>query len=104
MIRLNDVELIFVFLAGVLVCAVALPLISRVRERMARRQRASDAQANQVTTVSQGLHLAVQGSPTALTVLDRNQEIILSNPAARDVRGPRSRRQSGNLEDSGAGL
>ncbi|WP_431604488.1 sensor histidine kinase [Corynebacterium accolens] len=78
-------ELIFVFLAGVVACAVVLPLISRVRERMARRQRASDAQANQVTTVSQGLHLAVQGSPTALTVLDRNQEIILSNPAAHEM-------------------
>ena len=85
MVRLNDVELIFVFLAGVVACAVVLPLISRVRERMARRQRASDAQANQVTTVSQGLHLAVQGSPTALTVLDRNQEIILSNPAAHEM-------------------
>ena len=85
MIRLNHVELIFVFLAGVLACAVALPLISRVRERMARRHRASDAQANQVTTASQGLHLAVQGSPTALTVLDRNQEIILSNPAAHEM-------------------
>ena len=85
MVRLNDVELIFVFLAGVVSCAVVLPLISRVRERMARRQRASDAQANQVTTVSQGLHLAVQGSPTALTVLDRNQEIILSNPAAHEM-------------------
>ncbi|MBK4156910.1 sensor histidine kinase [Corynebacterium macginleyi] len=85
MVSLKDVEVILVFLAGMLASAVALPLISRVRKHMARRQRASDAQANQVTTVSQGLHLAVQGAPTALTVLDRNQDIILSNPAAHEM-------------------
>ena len=48
-------------------------------------RQATDAEANQVTTVSQVLHLAVQGSPTALAVLDRSQEIVMSNPAAHEM-------------------
>ena len=78
-------ELILSFAAGVVACGLALPAISWARGRIARYRQATDAGANQVTTVSQVLHLAVQGSPTALTVLDRSQEIIMSNPAAHEM-------------------
>jgi len=79
------VELILSFAAGVVACGLALPAISWLRGRIARYRQATDAEANQVTTVSQVLHLAVQGSPTALAVLDRNQEIVMSNPAAHEM-------------------
>ncbi|WP_394286359.1 sensor histidine kinase [Corynebacterium kefirresidentii] len=78
-------ELILSFAAGVVACGLALPAISWARGRIARYRQATDAGANQVTTVSQVLHLAVQGSPTALTVLDRSQEIVMSNPAAHEM-------------------
>ena len=78
-------ELILSFAAGVVACGLALPAISWLRGRIARYRQATDAEANQVTTVSQVLHLAVQGSPTALAVLDRNQEIVMSNPAAHEM-------------------
>ena len=58
-------ELILSFAAGVVACGLALPVISWLRGRIARYRQATDAEANQVTTVSQVLHLAVQGSPTA---------------------------------------
>jgi len=79
------VELILSFAAGVVACGLALPVISWLRGRIARYRQATDAEANQVTTVSQVLHLAVQGSPTGLAVLDRNQEIVMSNPAAHEM-------------------
>ena len=78
-------DLILSFAAGVVACGLALPVISWLRGRIARYRQATDAEANQVTTVSQVLHLAVQGSPTALAVLDRNQEIVMSNPAAHEM-------------------
>ncbi|MCG7461271.1 ATP-binding protein [Corynebacterium tuberculostearicum] len=78
-------ELILSFAAGVVACGLALPAISWLRGRIARYRQATDAEANQVTTVSQVLHLAVQGSPTALAVLDRSQEIVMSNPAAHEM-------------------
>ena len=78
-------ELILSFAAGVVACGLALPVISWLRGRIARYRQSTDAEANQVTTVSQVLHLAVQGSPTGLAVLDRNQEIVMSNPAAHEM-------------------
>ena len=78
-------ELILSFAAGVVACGLALPAMSWARGRIARYRQATDVGANQVTTVSQVLHLAVQGSPTALTVLDRSQEIVMSNPAAHEM-------------------
>ena len=78
-------ELILSFAAGVVACGLALPAISWLRGRIASYLQSTDAEANQVTTVSQVLHLAVQGSPTALAVLDRSQEIVMSNPAAHEM-------------------
>lgn len=78
------VELVLAFLAGVVACGLAIPVITRIRERMERR-RVRDADANQVTSVSQVLHLAVGGSPSGMTVLSRTKEVIFSNPAAHEM-------------------
>jgi len=59
-------------------------VITRIRERLERR-RARDADSNQVTSVSQVLHLAVGGSPAGITVLSRTKEIIFSNPSAHEM-------------------
>ena len=78
------VELVLAFLAGVVACGLAIPVIARVRERLVRR-RVRDADANQVTSVSQVLHLAVSGSPAGMAVLSRSKEIIFSNPASHEM-------------------
>ena len=78
------VELVLAFLAGVVACGLAVPVLARFRERMERR-RVRDADANQVTSVSQVLHLAVAGSPAGMTVLSRDKEVIFSNPAAHEM-------------------
>ena len=52
-------ELILSFAAGVVACGLALPAISWARGRIARYRQATDAGANQVTTVSQVLHLSL---------------------------------------------
>ena len=78
-------ELFLAFLAGVVVCAFALPVISWVRGRIERFRKSNDADSNRVTTVSQVLHLAIQGAPTGITVLSRSKEVILSNPSAHEM-------------------
>ncbi len=45
----------------------------------------SAADANQVSTISQVLHLAIQGSPVGVTVVDRNSDVILSNASAHEM-------------------
>ncbi|MFS8936746.1 sensor histidine kinase [Corynebacterium sp. c25Ua_89] len=78
-------ELFLAFLAGVVVCAFALPVISWGRGRIERFRKSNDADSNRVTTVSQVLHLAIQGAPTGITVLSRSKEVILSNPSAHEM-------------------
>ena len=76
--------MLLAFLAGVVACGLAIPVITRVRERLDRR-RARDSDSNQVTSVSQVLHLAVGGSPSGITVLSKDKEIIFSNPTAHEM-------------------
>lgn len=60
-------------------------LLRGIRRRILRRRKAATLAVNQINTVSQVLHLAVQGSPTGVTVLDRNGDVILSNARAHDM-------------------
>ncbi|AIT60216.1 sensor histidine kinase [Corynebacterium doosanense] len=78
-------ELFLAFLAGVLAAAIGLPLASRFRTRLNTIRPSATLEDNQVTTVSQVLHLATQGSPTAVTVVDRAANVILSNPRAHEM-------------------
>ncbi|GAB2502090.1 Signal-transduction histidine kinase senX3 [Corynebacterium atrinae] len=73
------------FLLGVAVTGVALPALIWGRKRLQRYRSSATLEDNQVTTVSQVLHLAIQGSPTGLAVLDRGGEVILSNARAHEM-------------------
>ncbi|AWB82902.1 two-component sensor histidine kinase [Corynebacterium yudongzhengii] len=57
----------------------------RIKERIDRMRSTATFEDNQVTTVSQVLHLVTQGSPTAVTVVDRSGGVILSNSRAHDM-------------------
>lgn len=77
------------FFLGVACTAIAWALyrwlLRGIRRRILRRRKAATLADNRVNTVSQVLHLAVQGSPTGVTVLDRNSDVILSNARAHDM-------------------
>ncbi|MDY3128057.1 MAG: ATP-binding protein [Corynebacterium sp.] len=79
------------FIAGVLVCIIALPVVRFIRRRIENYRQATTIEANQVTTVSQVLHLAIQGAPVGVTVVDQSGEVILSNPAAHEMAVVRDR-------------
>lgn len=56
-----------------------------LRLRRLRKQARSGKTPNKVTTVSQVLHLTVQGSPTGITVIDRDGTVVLSNAQAHSM-------------------
>ncbi len=64
---------------------LALPAYAWLKERFRRHQSASTLSETQVTPVRQVLHLAIQGSPTGITVMDRTGDVILSNARAHEL-------------------
>lgn len=76
---------VIAFIAGIIVCIIAMPAYRFIHRRLLSSRRSSSIEANQVTTVSQVLHLAVQGAPTGVTVVDKDGDVILSNPAAHEM-------------------
>lgn len=80
-----SVSPLLAFVLGALLAGVGYRAYRALAERL-RRFRSSETLArNEVTTVSQVLHLAIQGSPTGITVIDRSGEVILSNPHAHGM-------------------
>ncbi|WIM68005.1 ATP-binding protein [Corynebacterium breve] len=75
----------FAFLLGIVAALLAVPVVRWVKQRRERAKNSATLQDNRVTTVSQVLHLAVQGSPTGVTVVDRSGEVILSNAKAHEM-------------------
>lgn len=73
------------FIAGIIVCLIAMPVFRFIQRRVLSSRQSSSIEANQVTTVSQVLHLAIQGAPTGVTVVDQSGDVILSNPAAHEM-------------------
>ncbi|AIG63585.1 histidine kinase [Corynebacterium atypicum] len=73
------------FGAGILLASVVPPLWSFLRRRLRSYRQSATLEDNQVTTVSQVLHLAIQGSPTGIVVLDRGGEVVLSNGWAHEM-------------------
>lgn len=67
------------------VCAALWPAGRWVWRRIERARTAASPDANQVSTISQVLHLGIQGAPTGVTVVDREGDVILSNPAAHEM-------------------
>ncbi|MFV8394857.1 sensor histidine kinase [Corynebacterium hindlerae] len=78
-------SVLFGFLAGVATAALAFPAADFLKKRYRRHKIAATLSTNQVTTVSQVLHLAVQGAPTGIVVVDRTGDVILSNGKAHDM-------------------
>lgn len=76
------------FLAGgTLSAAVAptvLPTFRRISAKLKAR-RVPPADAQHITTISQVLNLAIQGSPTGIVVLERGGKVVLSNAQAHDM-------------------
>ncbi|MDU0479050.1 ATP-binding protein [Staphylococcus chromogenes] len=73
------------FIAGVVLTALAFPAAEFVRKRIKLRRAAATLTSVEVTTVSQVLHLAMQGSPTGMVVVDRSAEVVLSNGRAHEM-------------------
>lgn len=76
---------VLTFLLGVALTVAAIPVARWVRHRRDQARNSASLQDNRVTTVSQVLHLAIQGSPTGITVVDRSGEVILSNARAHEM-------------------
>lgn len=76
---------------------LALPAYTKIKDRMRRHKSAVTLSENQVTTVGQVLHLAIQGSPTGITVVDRTGDVILSNGRAHELGIVHERSVDGNV-------
>lgn len=69
------------FIMGGTVTGLALPVLSRVQ----RRRAADTTDTAGITSAAQLLHLAIQGSPTGITVIDRDGSVVLSNASAHHL-------------------
>ncbi|WP_018297861.1 sensor histidine kinase [Corynebacterium lubricantis] len=76
---------VLAFVLGVVLTVAAIPVVRWVNEWRDRARNSASLQDSRVTTVSQVLHLVVQGAPTAITVVDRAGEVILSNSRAHEM-------------------
>ena len=76
---------VLAFILGVLVTVLAVPLAQRVGRWRMRHRAQSRPEDSPVSTMSQILHLAVQGSPSGVTVVNRSGRVILSNSRAHDM-------------------
>ncbi|WKD59919.1 sensor histidine kinase [Corynebacterium caspium] len=61
------------------------PFFAWIRRRWWQRRSNDLLEKNHVTTISQVLHLVIQGSPTGVVVLDRAGDIVLSNTGSHDM-------------------
>lgn len=76
---------VIAFVLGVAAAAFTVPLIGRfVRWRDRNREYDSPVESR-VSTVSELLNLAVQGSPTGIAIFNRGGRVLMSNPRAHDM-------------------
>ena len=73
------------FLTGGFVVALVALGITFLALRRGPRHAAPSLDENRVRTVSHILHLVIQSSPTGVTVVGRNGEVILSNARAHEM-------------------
>lgn len=78
-------SLAIAFFLGVVATALAVPAILWLKQRIQRYRSTETLTKNEVTTVSQVLHLTIQGSPTGIVVLDRGGEVVLSNAQSHEM-------------------
>ncbi|PLA15222.1 two-component sensor histidine kinase [Corynebacterium riegelii] len=75
----------FAFLIGVAFTAAAVWALRTYRSWRERISDDDDAAPSQISTVSQLLNLAVQGSPTGIAIFNRGARVIMSNARAHDM-------------------
>ena len=75
---------ILAFVLGILAAIVVIALGWWMRRR-AGSSAPAQAEHNRVSTMSQVLHLAIQGSTTGFLVINRSGRVILSNPRAHEM-------------------
>ena len=82
---MDEVTPIFAFLIGVAFTAAAVWALRTYRSWRERVSDDDDAAPSQISTVSQLLNLAVQGSPTGIAIFNRGARVIMSNARAHDM-------------------
>ncbi len=82
---MDEVTPIFAFLIGVAFTAAAVWALRTYRSWRERISDDDDAAPSQISTVSQLLNLAVQGSPTGIAIFNRGARVIMSNARAHDM-------------------
>ena len=82
---MDEVTPIFAFLIGVAFTAAAVWALRTYRSWRERMSDDDDAAPSQISTVSQLLNLAVQGSPTGIAIFNRGARVIMSNARAHDM-------------------
>ena len=78
-------SLALAFLIGSALIILAVPVTQRFGRWHDRSLTSAEAEKQQVSTISQVLHLSMQGSPTGVAVIDRAGRVILSNSRAHDM-------------------
>lgn len=97
-------DILIAFLVGVVITAILLPMVVRLRKRMQHMRSSATLEDNQVTTVSQVLHLSTQGSPTAVTVVDQSGAVLLSNTRAHEMAIVHDRTLNSEIWDAAEGV
>lgn len=82
---MDEVTPIFAFLIGVAFTAAAVWALRTYRSWRERMSDDDGAAPSQISTVSQLLNLAVQGSPTGIAIFNRGARVIMSNARAHDM-------------------
>ena len=68
------------------VCGVLGYKFYRVRIKAKRNLRTrAELQGNRVSTVAQVLHFAIQSAPSAVVVVDKRRNVVMSNPRAHEL-------------------
>ena len=80
-----EVSPIAAFFFGVLVALAAVWVLKRYRGWRERVSAPESSEDRQISTVSELLNLAVQGSPTGIAIFNRGAKVIMSNPRAHDM-------------------
>lgn len=70
---------------GVVLGAAASAGVRRWLRRRRNDRTRDELQGNRVSTVAQVLHFAIQSSPAAVVVVDKREEVVLSNPRAHGL-------------------
>ncbi|SDS56417.1 sensor histidine kinase [Corynebacterium timonense] len=76
---------VLAFVLGVALCALVVCAVGAARRWRGGAARDAEPAESAVSTLSEVLHLSMQGSPTGVAVMNRAGRVILSNSRAHDM-------------------